>query len=162
LRILQSSSTAQAAAELCCCQFLSREYSLGPRAVINTIIINGRGCVRMSKGAKEKRICVTGRCRNVAQSSFRQATDEKWVPPIDTKSWVLMYERVPNLSASAVHLCFEALAPLLVYIVSTVEQWLGISKISIIVMSGYLEPELYHHGDAMQLQIHQASGQLLN
>jgi hypothetical protein len=165
LRILRSSSTARAAAELCCCQFLSREYGPGPRAVINAVIVKGRGCVRMSKGAKEKRICVAGRCRNVAQSSFGQATDEKWVLPIDTKSWVLTYERVPNLSVSAVHSCFEAFAPLLVYIVSTIKRWLGISEISIMVMSGYLEPELYHHTDAMQSRMHQASEeseQLLN
>ena len=86
---------------------------------MNAAVVNGRGCVRISNGASEKRTWVTGRCRKVAQSSIGQVTDEKWVPPIDVKSWVLTYDRIPNLFVLAAHSCFEPLAPLFVYIVST-------------------------------------------
>jgi hypothetical protein len=45
--------------------------------------------------------------------------EEKCVPPMDTKSPVLTYEIIPNLSVSVAHSCLDALALLFVYIVMT-------------------------------------------
>lgn len=80
---------------------------------------SGRGCVIMSKAPRENNICVAGKCRKVEHGMVRQATDEKWVPPMEPNTCALMYERLPNAALSSVHSCFESLADVFVYMVST-------------------------------------------
>ena len=59
--------------------------------------------MRISNGASEKTTWVAGRCRKVAQSSIGQVMDEKWVPPIDVKSWVLAYDRIGHSMTGSWH-----------------------------------------------------------